>query len=139
MNNKPIKPWLAGVLGFFLPGLGHIYSGSVRRGVFAYLFIQATIFLAAFIVLTPLARVNLFVSATIFLIASLAVIIDSIKTARQKREDYVRKRYNRWYIYLFIYLINAVLFQPVFTVTVKATRAESRGSAVTEISCCCDQ
>ena len=55
MTDIPRKPWLAGLLSFFTIGLGHIYTGEARKGIFLFLGqgIFLIVFLPLFLFLNP--------------------------------------------------------------------------------------
>lgn len=65
------KVWLAGVLSFLFPGLGHLYLGKVLKGV---LFIAADIVSLRFT--TNLIGILVYFAIWVF------AILDSIKTTR---------------------------------------------------------
>lgn len=119
LENRPRKPWLAGLLTFLSLGLGHIYSGNARKGVILY-FSQAII--AAISLILLLVKLNIF-TLVIALFIGLAYLIycliDSIKLANKNRIQYKPKKYNRWYIYLAIYVITVFVAQPIFVHQIK--------------------
>jgi signal peptidase I len=119
LENRPRKPWLAGLLTFLSLGLGHIYSGNARKGVILY-FSQAIIVAISLILL--LVKLNIF-TLVIALFIGLAYLIycliDSITLANANRIQYKPKKYNKWYIYLAIYIFTIFVTQPILLHQIK--------------------
>jgi signal peptidase I len=97
---QPPRPWLASVLSFFGPGLGHLYAGRGRRGL---------MWMAACWVLSVLGVVILMrawpfaVRAALFAVVAactnVALVWDAFRCARAARGDTPpRKWYTRWYL-----------------------------------------
>ena len=57
--------------------------------------------------------------AFIFLAVYLVAIIDSARIARSRRYVYVLKKYNRWYLYLVVFLLNAIVINPIVGGSIK--------------------
>ncbi|MFQ5930292.1 MAG: signal peptidase I, partial [Acidobacteriota bacterium] len=102
------KPWLAGLLSLLKPGLGQIYNGQVKRGLLFYCLFWVVYFAA---VLTTIALPFPFKFAALILMLIAAylfylyVILDSIRNARRLGDTYQLKSYNKWYMYLGIYVL----------------------------------
>ena len=101
------RPLTAFVLSFLTPGLGQLYNGQLKRAALLY-------FLGLFIVIF-LSPSGLFFSfygmvsgLAITLGYMIFVLIDASINARRLHIIRV-KRYNRWYFYILIILINAFL------------------------------
>jgi signal peptidase I len=101
------RPLTAFVLSFLTPGLGQLYNGQLKRAALLY-------FLGLFIVIF-LSSAGLFFSfngmvsgLAITLGYMIFVLIDASITARRLHIIRVKK-YNRWYFYILIILINAFL------------------------------
>lgn len=105
MENKPRKFWIAGLLSLLEPGLGQIYNGQARKGIF---------FLVLPLLFLPL--MSLFINSnkilnfiiTFALLTAVYYIIsvgDAIHTARKFKTEYNLKKYNkvitRGYCYCF--------------------------------------
>src|SRR5262245_47394912 len=90
------RPWLAGVLSLFQPGLGPRYAGGVLRGALALAGLLAATFIAVVVPLTvspgPWVAVFSPVVATLYL----AVAVDAVLLARRAPVPYFRKSYNAW-------------------------------------------
>ena len=100
------NPWFAGILSFFLPGLGHIYAGELKRGIIIiilyHLFLLLIFFGYYFFLSIPAMILQ-----TIFTFAVRIIItIYSALTARKQSIPYYLKPYNKWYIYIAIFFIS---------------------------------
>ena len=111
-RTKRRKWWIAGLLNFFVSGLGQAYNGEVTKGLLFYSIIATwsglTFSLTYYIMKYSITRLNvvfLFLFFFISLAAYLFIIIESIHVAQKTGEDHKVKRYNRWYIYLLVILI----------------------------------
>jgi signal peptidase I len=122
---RPRKPWLAAVLSLLLPGLGHLYSGEPRAASLVYLasFVVLGVAVAAFFL--PLAPFNVMIGYVLVLAFYLVVCWDAFRRAGQSGPGYELRRYNRWYVYLGVYLISAFLLQSWPYDTVKAQVVEA--------------
>ncbi|HEX8210108.1 MAG TPA: signal peptidase I [Longimicrobium sp.] len=104
--------WVAAVLSLIGPGLGHVYAGRGRRGLALVLgglmAAVAAVFLSMF-VRVPSLRVLL-------ILVPFAVILglgaDAYRAAASARNPFWGKWYNRWYVYVGIWLAGVVL-QPL--------------------------
>ena len=119
MTDIPRKPWLAGLLSFFTIGLGHIYTGEARKGIFLFLGqgIFLIVFLPLFLFLNP---VNvLAISIICGLIYYIICIVGSVKIAQDNSLSYQQKKYNKWYIYLFCWIAASIIIQPTIEILIK--------------------
>ncbi len=102
---KPRNAWIAFFLSFFLPGLGQVYNGQIRK---AAVFFTCIVLFPVFIALS--GALNTFFGAILLMVGELAfkgfVILDAVVNALRQKE-YVLKPYNKWYYYL---LIGIVIF-----------------------------
>jgi signal peptidase I len=104
-KTKKRKVLIAILLSFIMPGLGHIYCGRIAKGITVILFIDALI---------PAILISIFeihfsgfwliISMFIGLLLSLFIMVDSGRIAKYKSENYVLKDYNKWYVYLMLYM-----------------------------------
>lgn len=113
MIDKPRKAWIAGLLSFLTIGLGHIYSGEFKKGVllfFCIQFISLVIFLPVIIFWTNIITILIlfFLEISFFLY----VLIDAIRVAKKNSASYSLKKYNRWYIYLLLFVFASFIFGP---------------------------
>jgi len=119
LNNKPRKPWVAGLLSFFTIGLGHFYTGEARRGLF--LFFAQAILLAIFL---PLLLIwpSLVFYGLLFIIGFayfIYCLLDAVKIARGNKFSYQLKKYNKWYVYLASGVLASLIIQPITEVSIK--------------------
>ena len=112
---KPRNPLLSGFLSLLFPGLGHIYSGSPKRGIFLYTLSWILLFVVILSgLLSSFKGLVTFICLTVGYIIYIAV--DAFLIA-WRSQNYELKSYNRWYIYLIYGLF--VLFVPdiIFPIT----------------------
>jgi len=116
---KDRLPWLAGLLSFVQPGLGHLYSGNLKRAVVFYVTIELAFALAVIMgIVVPAPRFGL-LAGLLFLVAiRIQVIVDSARTARSAAKPYPLRRFNRVVVYLAV-LVGWGLLQPAATVVPK--------------------
>jgi tetratricopeptide (TPR) repeat protein len=96
-------PWLAGVLGFLMPGLGHIYVGRAGRGVLLFVVFQLFSWVAFASKSTSLPVIGI-AGLTLWLIS----VTDPVMTARQLT-SFEPKKYNRWWFYPLCFVTGAGL------------------------------
>ena len=109
---KHRKWWLAGLLSFFVPGLGQVYNGEATKGLFYYFLLSiwgSLVFSLLYEILKhPTTRISLALLVLLVLITLavyLLIIFESIRRGRRIGTDYALKPYNRWYIYLIVILV----------------------------------
>ena len=118
---------LAALLSLVLPGLGQLYNAQPKKAGVVYLLV-----LAAFPVvsLTPMAFYfyGLAMLVLIGVVILVFIVVDAAKSARRLGVITLQK-YNRWYVYLCIFLAHAFVILPVLEVAfprpVKAYRIAS--------------
>lgn len=114
---KKRKPIIAFLLSFFTPGLGQIYNGRFKRGIILYL-----IQLLVVVVLISLGLFFKFYGVIICLVImlgfSIFIWLDALFDAIKLKEVPL-KSYNKWYIYLVIFLIHGFVIYPVISSTIK--------------------
>lgn len=100
---KRRKPWLAGLFSLILPGLGHVYAGELVKGLLLTAALYFAIIIAGFVpdYILPFYLYGLILCLTVWYVYSL---VSSIMLA-QKNKEYALKNFNRWYIYIIIYLL----------------------------------
>jgi len=102
VNNKPRRPWLAALLTIiFSTGLGHMYSGWLKRGIILFAISHLLILTSAIslTVITPNAAYMLFI-IFVNLAFFIFCVIDAAIAAKKGKEDYQPTKYNRWYAYI---------------------------------------
>jgi len=106
---KRRRPLIAVVLSLIMPGLGHIYCGSIVRGII--LAFLSCIFIPVIFGVLSVSHSSVRIAVIVAsLPASLAVwliaVVDSACTARRTTDSYILKDYNRWYVYVILILMN---------------------------------
>ncbi len=101
------KPLTALVLSFLTSGLGQLYNGQLRKAVLLY------ILGLLIVVLLPFSSLFFSLRGMVCLFAivigyMIFVMIDAAITAR-RLHTIKAKKYNKWYFYILIILINAFL------------------------------
>jgi signal peptidase I len=124
------RPWLAVVLSLLLPGLGHVYSGALRRGLITWtlVMIAGTVAFALLMILPAWAQLP--VLALIVFAIPIVAALDAFRTARRQNPGFRLRAYNRWYVYVVIFLamafvIHPSIVMPVFESVGKAYRLPS--------------
>ncbi|QEC53574.1 signal peptidase I [Anseongella ginsenosidimutans] len=97
------RPLVAFLLSFLVTGLGQLYNGQLKKAVILFLLLLLIPFLFG------AARFTTnFSGYTAMLAIMLGIwlygISDAIIQAR-RRKEYAKKKYNRWYVYLFIGIV----------------------------------
>ncbi|HBS88213.1 MAG: signal peptidase I [Bacteroidetes bacterium GWF2_38_335] len=102
INNR--NPWIAFAFSLVAPGLGQIYNGQLKKGMFFF----TVIILSPFVIgiSQSLTTFNGYVlTFAIILLLRIYTIIDAIVVA-VKTTDYKLKKINNWYYYLLISIIS---------------------------------
>jgi signal peptidase I len=118
MENLRIrKPVVALLLSFITPGLGQMYNGRLKRGIILYLggFLLATILLFTGLFFKFYGMI--FCLAILF-VFFLFVLLDAFIGAI-KLKEITLKPYNKWYLYLIIFLISDFVIQPLVSSSIK--------------------
>jgi signal peptidase I len=107
IQQKRRAPWLAAFLSLYMPGLGQIYNGQGKKGLFILLLAQPILWLTVVVIILFLhiAPLNIMVPMLIVLGIYLYVPIEAFLTARRLGSYYPLKSYNRWYVYLAVCLV----------------------------------
>jgi signal peptidase I len=116
---KKRNPFLAALATFGAWGLGQLYNGKPIKAAVAY---ASGLAYVAFAIFAPLSSSLSWLLAAVFLQLMLIVIfiIDAVRDARNSKE-FVLRRYNRWWIYLGIILIQVLLVYPLVEIPVHSS------------------
>lgn len=112
---KKREPIAAFLLSLVTPGLGHIYNGQLKEGL-SYL----VGFLLVYLILSSLLLkfyglvCYLVIMVGLFLFISLDALLGAIKL-----RAIALKPYNKWYIYLAVFLLGSVVVRPLLGWTIK--------------------
>lgn len=117
MPGPPRSLWVAAFLSFLMAGLGHVYVGQARRGLVVYgLCYLAGLLSFISLVYTPWGRIGIVVAVLLVIGGKVGSITDAVMTIRRNR-NYAHRRYQRWWLYLFIWvlawLLTSALAQPM--------------------------
>ena len=110
---KKRRVTITAILSLITPGLGHVYAGDLKKGLFLISIEYSVILLAGMlgVLSTFYGIASLIVLAFGFYIF---VVISSVKLAL-KNKEYPLQSYNRWYWYLTIFVTVLVLANILFS------------------------
>jgi signal peptidase I len=100
-RNKPRSLLLAALLSIFVTGLGHMYSGSLKRGTILFA-IGQLLFLIFAISMTLIApnRFFMLIAVGVCIAFAFYCVVDAASIAKRKGKHYELAKYNRWYAYI---------------------------------------
>lgn len=118
--NKPRKVWVSGILTLLIVGLGHIYAGNAKKGIFLY-FIPQSILAAICMGLLVKFPNKIGLVLTLLLLVGFYIfcIADAVRVSKPKIISYNLKKYNRWYVYLLCWILSVFIFQPLLGSAIK--------------------
>lgn len=124
MENKPRKPWLAGVLTIFTIGLGHLYCGDIKKAIILFVGGQMILILAslAFIFYAPVGQIIAIIVGISYFVYC---IVDSVKGAKPYKLSYSMKKYNKWYIYILYWFVASFVIQTIVEISIKSNIAQA--------------
>jgi len=112
---KKRKPILAFLLSLVTPGLGQIYNGQLKKGLLYLIGFFLAYVIFSFLLLKFYGMIcYLIIMLGLFLFILLDALLRAIKLKAM-----ALKSYNRWYIYLIIFLLSSVVIQPLLGWTIK--------------------
>jgi signal peptidase I len=113
-SSRP-RPWVAGILGVLVPGLGQFYSGQALRGVaFAVALLVLGLLAVSLMLYAPLGPVHSLLPALLMLAAWALIVVDGVRRARSVGRDFPRKFYQRWPVYVAFALLMILVVQPAY-------------------------
>ncbi len=114
---KRRKPLVALLLSFITPGLGQTYNGRLKRGAIFYLvgFLLAAVLLFSGLLFKFYGMIF---CLAILLLFFLFILLDAFIGA-VKLKEITLKPYNKWYLYLIIFLISTFVIQPFVSSSIK--------------------
>jgi signal peptidase I len=107
-ERRPRRAWLAGVASL-APPLGHVYAGRPLRGVVLALVMTLFSMGALLITLRLPGPITVVLMALIPVISFAVLVVDAVVVAKRWGEEYRLKHYNRWYVYLLVFVIVAAV------------------------------
>lgn len=125
LASNPRDPWGAVLLSLVAPGLGHVYAGRALRGLLFGL--GGLVLVVAGLQLSMIVPYPALRLLCPFLIAVPVpwTVIDSFRVASRADRHYRLKRYNRWYVYLAIWVVLAAGVHPIGFNAILANVAEA--------------
>lgn len=112
------KGWIAVALGLVMTGLAQIYNGQMAKGICLYL-LSLLLVVAGFAVAVYLPDQYLLKGLLLPLAMMIAIylfaIIDGYRTAMVRGAGYRLKPYNRWYVYLALWITGVVFVNGLAT------------------------
>lgn len=111
------KPWLSALLSILLPGLGQMYNGQMKKGIILYLsFLFIGFISGIWPSLLPLKVIGVFLCLFLqLLFVTFYVVIEAFITAKKIGDDFVPRAYNKWQVYLTVYLVVGFLITSLYT------------------------
>jgi signal peptidase I len=106
------KPWAAGLLSLVLPGLGHLYAGRPRAAGIAFLLGPLAAVIAFGALFLPVPPINVLIALAALLLVLVGIPIHAARMAAAAPDSYEPRWYNRWYVYLNLWIASAFLLQP---------------------------
>jgi signal peptidase I len=119
-KNKAANIILSAILTFFMPGLGQIACGKIKRGVAVYIFSLIFFIAAAFVAIQPIPMFNIIAAGLIFISVFLFTLIDSILIAKNPDNTLKLKPLIGYSILVIASIVNSSLVQPAISKTIKA-------------------
>ncbi|HEY6200886.1 MAG TPA: signal peptidase I [Candidatus Binatia bacterium] len=117
----PRKPWIAFILGFLGPGAGQIYNGELNKGVWFLILWSAAGFASVlFFLKFPHAPLNIATPILFSSVLGIYILVDAVRTARQKRSTYKLQPFNRWYVYVIMIFVSSAVLSITSNVLMRA-------------------
>jgi signal peptidase I len=114
-NSKKRKPLLAFFLSVVAPGLGQIYNGQFKKGISYLVGFYLVYILSSFLLPTFYGMIfYLMVTVGFFFF----IVIDALRGAN-KLKAITLKPFNKWYVYLIIFVISNVAVRPFLGLTIR--------------------
>jgi len=117
------RPCLAGLLQIVTPGLGNLYTGRPLHGLILYVAVQGIVLFLALALLWLPWPVNFLIPVAAAIVVTVFVIFDGVRCARASLPDFPLARYNRWYVYILVVAVLAIVVAPEQVLVGSPTRA----------------
>ena len=110
-NPKQRRPLVAFLLSFLTPGLGQIYNGQMKKAIILWV---VSFLLGIFFLITGLFYkfYGMIFCFAVLIGIFLFIMLEAFYSARKLRQIDL-KRYNKWYLYIVIIIINLLVVQPL--------------------------
>lgn len=110
---RPRRPWRAVVLSLLAPGLGHVYAGRPRRAAAVAVLYSIAALAGIAVAMRLRGWPHLLMIALVTLGLPIVTTLDAADSARDQPSDYRPHWYNRWYVYLALWVLLALIWQPL--------------------------
>jgi signal peptidase I len=102
--------WLSAILNFVVPGLGHYYTGNTKKFIVTYI-----LFFLLVLILFRFVAYNFLLFATSIIIVAGAYVYLAISGYRavDKSIDYEFSRFDKWYVYLGIFVVQTAVLEAI--------------------------
>ena len=117
------RPWLAGLLQIVTPGLGNLYSGRPLRGLILHVAVQGIVLFLGLALLWLPWPVNFLIPIAAAILVTVFVIFDGVRCARTAQPRFSLARHNRWYVYILVVAVLAIVVAPEQVLVGSPTRA----------------
>ena len=117
------RPWLAGLLQIVTPGLGNLYSGRPLRGLILHVAVQGIVLFLGLALLWLPWPVNFLIPVAAAILVTVFVIFDGVRCARTAQPRFSLARHNRWYVYILVVAVLAIVVAPEQVLVGSPTRA----------------
>ncbi len=111
-ESSPRRWWVAGVLGYLVPGLGQVYNGQAAKGLlFSFLFTTwgGVVFAVLIRVLKlPPTAASMPILSALFLpglVGQLAIAVEAMAGAAKTGRVFTPRRYNRVWLYAAVLIV----------------------------------
>lgn len=125
---KPRKRWVALAMGLTMPGMGQVYNGEWLKGLSVFIIFIMT-YLAGMRLIVSLPDTMLMTGAIMTTLIVLGIylgaIVDAYRTAVNPKGSSQHKSFDRWYIYLAVWMVESVLIMGGVTAYVKTNIIEA--------------
>ena len=112
------KLWVAILFSILAPGLGQIYCGHLIRGIIFLGILTLLSFGKSFIVLLVMQQssnpyVIIVIVCIMIILVYILAMVDAILLTRRYRVGFISKRYNKWYIYVAVFILAFLVIEPM--------------------------
>ena len=107
------KPWLAAVLSFFAPGVGHLYVGAPLLGFTLIAFFFAALFLGGWFGIY--STFYGFIGLLVFCLVLKLILMVSAGLKARDAKEYEMRWYNRWYCYVLAVVLISLMWNVLFS------------------------
>jgi len=109
METKIRRPWLAGLLAILNPAVGYAYVGKLQKGIIISLLLLFLYPALAIFLIVKITKIALLCLVAIPIIIIFIFFTDCYKTAKEYNISYELKSYNKWWVYLSLYIFFGII------------------------------